>query len=168
MNSIFTRRSVRNFTKDVVEEEKIETLLKAAMQAPSACNQQAWEFIVVEGRENLDKLSTANPYSSSLQQATLAIIVLGNTQLMTAPDYWEQDLGAVTQNILLQATELNLGAVWYGTAPMKERMNSIKEMFQLPEHLPPYSVIGIGYPVDKDANHYIDRYDASKVRRIKS
>lgn len=167
MNSIFTRRSVRSFSSQEVENEKIEMLLRAAMQAPSAGNQQPWEFLVVKGKDNLEKLSQYNPYSSSLAGANVAIIVLGNKKRFRFPEHWEQDLGACTQNILLEATELGLGSVWYGTAPCEERMNYLINLYQLEENILPYSVIGLGYPQNKEANVFIDRYDQSRVRFIK-
>lgn len=167
MNSIFTRRSVRQFTDKQVEPEKIEQLLKAGMQAPSAWGQKAWNFIVVEGRENLDKLADYNPYAGCLRGAGLGIIVLGNTSLMKASEYWEQDLGAVTQNILLEAVEQGLGAVWLGGAPEKDRMEYISKLYSLGNEMVPYCVIAVGYPQREDANHYVDRYDKSRVRYIK-
>ncbi len=167
MNSIFTRRSIRNFHPKEVETQKIELMLKAAMQAPSAANRQPWKFIVVTGKENLTALSKYNPYASSLKNANVGIIVLGDTAEMAFPELWQQDLGAATQNILLQATELGLGAVWYGTAPYEERIKFIQKLYNLGDNLIPYSVIAIGYPLKENANHFIDRFAESKVRYIK-
>ncbi len=167
MNSIFTRRSVRNFLDKEVEQDKIDKLLRAAMQAPSAGNQQPWEFVVVTGRENLDKLSEFNPYAGSLKLATLGIIVMGSTLRMKMPDYWQQDLGAATQNILLQATEMGLGSVWYGCAPEKDRIQWVQEFCELDATLLPYSVIGLGYPKDDEANKFVDRFEADRVHYLK-
>ncbi len=166
MNAIFTRRSVRRFTKKQVEQEKLEKILRAAMQAPSAGNQQPWEFIVVKGKENLEKLSEYNPYASSLKGANLGIIVLANKDRLKYADYYQQDLAAVTQNIQLQATELSLGSVWYGTAPEKQRMDYIIKMYNLKDNLIPFSVVAIGYPEDENANKFVDRYDETRIRII--
>ncbi|MFI3200135.1 MAG: nitroreductase family protein [Eubacteriales bacterium] len=166
MNSIFIRRSVRSFLQKEVEAEKVDKILRAAMQAPSATNQQPWEFIVVKGEERLKELAAYNPYASCLLGANAGIIVLGNKKRMTLPEYWEQDLGAATQNILLEATELSLGSVWFGTASDLERMEYIRELYNLEEHLLPYSVIAIGYPKEENANYFIDRYDETRVRYI--
>ena len=166
MNAIFTRRSVRHFSDKPIENEKIETLLRAAMQAPSAANQQPWSFIVVRGRENLDELSKYNAYAGCLKNADAAIIVLGDSKRMILPDMWQQDLAAATQNIQLQAVELGLGTVWLGTAPHKTRMEFICNLFEIDEHLLPYSVIAVGYPKKEDANHFIDRFDPERVRYI--
>lgn len=166
MNAIFTRRSVRTFTTQDVEDEKIDKILRAGMQAPSAYNQQPWEFIVVRGTENLQRLSESNPYASSLALANVAIIVIGNTERMRLEEMADQDLGACTQNILIQVADLGLGAVWYGTAPIKERMKFIQKEYNLSKNLQPYSMIGIGYPKNEKANVFIDRYDASRIRYV--
>ena len=166
MNSIFTRRSVRSFLEKEVEQEKIDKILRAAMQAPSAMNQQPWEFIVVKGRENLHKLSGYNPYAGSLNSADFAIIVLADHSKMVLPEYWEQDLGAATQNILLQVTELGLGAVWLGAAPDTQRMDYIKNLYNLDRDVKPYCVISVGYPKQENANRFVDRFDPNKIRVI--
>ncbi len=166
MNAIFTRRSVRSFTEQPVEDNKIEKLLKAAMQAPSAANQQPWDFLVVRGKDNLDKLSQYNPYASSLKGAALGIVVLGNKNRLKFEQLWQQDLAAATQNILLQAADMGLGTVWYGTAPDAGRMAYISKLFSLEENLLPFSVIAVGYPKDSGALTYVDRYDASRVRFV--
>jgi len=163
MNSIFTRRSVRNFLEKEVEDKKIEKILRAAMQAPSAVNQQPWEFLVVKGKENLLRLSKYSPYATSLKNANVGIIVFGNKERMMFPDYWQQDLGAATQNILLEATELGLGSVWYGTASDDGKMKYIQDLYKLGDNLLPYSVIGIGYPKSADAISFVDRFDETRI-----
>ena len=164
MNSIFTRRSIRQFTDQKVEEEKIESLLRAAMQAPSANNQQPWEFLVVRGKENLEKLSCLHMYSKCLNGAALAIIVMANKDRLSSPDFYQQDLGAATQNIQLQAVELGLGSVWLGTAPKPDRIEFIRALYNLSDNIIPYSVLAIGYPVRE--NKFVDRYEADRVRYI--
>ncbi len=167
MNAIFTRRSVRQFEEKLVEQEKIEKILRAAMQAPSAANQQPWDFIVVEGKENLAKLAAYNPYAGCLRQAACGIIVLGNKDRMVLPEHWEQDLGAVTQNILLEATELGIGSVWFGTAPDKTRMRFVNDLYNLADNFLPYSVIGLGYPQNPNELHFVDRYDETRIHYVK-
>ncbi len=164
MNSIFTRRSVRAFIEKEVEQEKIEKILRAGMQAPSAKNGQPWEFIVVKGKENLEKLSHYNEFASCLKWANVGIVVLGNIERTTLPEFIQQDLAAVTQNMMLEATELGLGTVWFGTTPVQHKMDYITEFFGLEENLQPFSVIAVGYPRDENANRFIDRYDPSRVR----
>jgi nitroreductase len=163
MDVIFTRRSVRRYKKQVVEQEKIEKLLKAGMQAPSAANQQPWEFIVVQKQENLDKLAGISAYSKMVADAPLAIVLVGNEDRMRLQLHWEQDMAAATQNILLEAAHLGLGAVWLGVAPIKERMDYISELYGLKKRLKPFCVISIGYPEEGQENKFVDRYDPDRV-----
>ncbi|MFI3169428.1 MAG: nitroreductase family protein [Faecalibacterium sp.] len=167
MNEIFTRRSVRQFSDAAVSPEQTEQLLRAAMQSPSAHNQQPWQFLVVRGKENLTRLASCNPYASFLPSANLAIVLLADKARMIHTEaYWQQDLGAATQTLLLEAAALGLGAVWLGTASEPARMDFIQKEYALGEHLVPFSVVAIGHPKETDANHFVDRYDASRVRYI--
>ncbi len=166
MNAIYTRRSIRNYSDKQVEQEKIEQILKAAMQAPSARNQQAWQFIVVKGKNNLEALSNFSPHAKMTKDASCAIVVLGDKNRMKSPDRWEQDLGAATQNLMLEAADLGLGTVWLGTAPTEDYMDNITKLYDLDESLVPYCVVSVGYPADSDANTFVDRFDASRIRYI--
>ncbi|WP_105615825.1 nitroreductase family protein [Vallitalea okinawensis] len=160
MNEIFIRRSIRKYDNQPVEKEKIDQLIRAAMQAPSAGNQQPWEMIIVQNKEMLKKLSLMSPYSKMIEKASVAFVFLGNENVMKYPENWEQDLSAATQNLLLQAVELDLGAVWLGVAPLENRMQYIKDLFQLPDHVKAFSVVPVGY---SDQNKFTDRYDPTKV-----
>ncbi len=167
MNEIYTRRSIRRYTDQKVEAEKIDKLLRAAMQAPSGMNQQAWEFLVIEDKETLNKLSRISPYASAVASSSATIIVLGNEKEMRVPQDWQQDLGAATQNILLETVTQGLGAVWIGVAPIEDHMNFISDMFDLPNHIHPFSIIPVGYPVEGQSNKFVDRYIPSKVHHEK-
>lgn len=157
---IQTRRSIRQYENRPVEKELIEKLLKAGMQAPSAANQQPWEFIVVEDKETLVKLSNAHMYATPLKNAPLGIIVLLNKKYLKADKYWQQDLAAATENILLAAVELGLGAVWMGIAPEEDRMSYIRELFNLPPGVEAFSMLAIGYSTD---NKLVDRFDSARI-----
>lgn len=163
MNSIFTRRSVRSYTDEPVASEHIDMLLRAGMQAPSAHNQQAWEFVVISDRDTLAQLADTAPGSRMVSSCQVCIAVLGNSNFMKVADRWEQDMGACTQNILLQACELGLGAVWIGVAPDKVRSTHVADVLQLPSHVDTYCLIAIGHPETTEANHFVDRYNASRV-----
>lgn len=162
MNAIFKRRSIRKYKDVPVEEEKLEKLLRAAMQAPSAANQQPWEFIVVQDKENLKKLSKMSPYSKMIEKAPLALILLGNEEKMKFSSNWQQDMGAAAENILIEAVELELGGVWLGVAPIEDRVDYINKMFHLKENIKPYCVIALGYP-DEEENKFIDRFDENRI-----
>lgn len=163
MKEILNRRSIRRYKDRAVEKEKIEKLLRAAMQAPSAGNQQPWEFIVVQDKETLNKLSQMSPYSKLVVNAPLALVLLANEKSMKYPEYWEQDMSATAENILLEAVALELGAVWLGAAPLKERMNYIRGIFKLKDNIIPFSIIAVGYSADGEENKFIDRYDEERI-----
>ncbi len=163
MNAIETRRSVRTYTDAPIEPAQIEAVLRAAMQAPSAKNQQPWEFIVVQNKETLEKLSHLGPFATMLSSAAAAIVVMGNTQDLPRLERWHQDASAATQNLLLRAAELGLGAVWIGVAPKEEPMTFVKEIFALPDHLQPFCLVAMGHPKAENANHFVDRFDQSRI-----
>lgn len=162
MKEIFNRRSIRKYQDKPVEKEKIEKLLRAGMQAPSAANQQAWEFIVVENKDTLAKLSLMTPYSKPVASSAVTFVLLSNSDNFRVPTGWQQDMGAAAQNILLEATYLDLGAVWLGVATSDTAVAFIKETFNLPENIKPFALISIGYP-DNQKNEFVDRFDAKKV-----
>lgn len=163
MDSIFKRRSVRTYLRKQVEPEKIESMLRAAMQAPSSGNQQSSEFLVIQDAENLIRLSKMSPYSKPVAEAALAIVVLGNTERMKFAENWEQDLGAAVENLLLEAVEQGLGAVWLGVHPLQERIDAIRAQFSLPEYYRPFAVVSLGYPAKENGNHFVDRWNVGRV-----
>lgn len=165
MNFIFSRASVRAFDGRNVEPEKVELLLRAAMAAPSACNQQPWEFVVVTGADTLEALSGCSPYAGCLGRAPLGIAVCMKTEGLRAPEYIQIDASAATENLLLEAVALDLGAVWLGIAPEHERMEAVRRVLGLPESIQPFCLVACGYP-DKPAVP-ADRYDAGRVHREK-
>lgn len=143
---ILSRRSIRRFTKQIVEAEKLDKLLEAAMYAPSARNYQPWHFVVFRDRMKLNTLSEIHPYAGMLKSATAAILVCADMNLEANESYNAQNSAAATQNILLTAHELGLGTCWLGVYPRQERMKNIGEFAMLPQHVLPYSLIAIGYP----------------------
>ncbi|MDO4556175.1 MAG: nitroreductase family protein [Lachnospiraceae bacterium] len=165
MKEIFHRTSVRNYQEKQVEEEKITMLLKAAMAAPSAGNQQPWEFIVVENPAALKDLSKASPYAGCVAKAPMAIVALGDKNRFRFEENWQMDLSAAVENILLEADHLGLGAVWLGIAPLSERMEAVSELFHLSDNLIPFAVIPCGYPVTEVQQQ--KRYDEARIHYIK-
>lgn len=163
MDVINKRRSIRSFKNDYVDDYIIEKLLRAGMQAPSAGNQMPWEFVVVRNKEKLKNLAGLSPYASSLNSSPVGIIVLCNNNKLRFPENIQQDLGASTENILLEAVDNGLGTVWLGIMPVAERMEIVSKLLNLPEGVEAYAAIAVGYPLDESDNKYIDRYDESKV-----
>ncbi|MGV8907181.1 MAG: nitroreductase family protein [Acetobacterium sp.] len=160
MSAIFERTSVRKYENREVESEKIELLLKAAMAAPSAANQQPWEFFVVKNKETLAALANSSPYGGCIKDAAMAIVPVYRKDIMLL-DFANIDMAACTQNILLEVTELGLGAVWIGIAPLEERMEDVRKVLNVPDHLQPYAIIPIGYPVEEAKQQ--DRFDEARV-----
>src|SRR5665648_199920 len=157
MDVINKRRSIRKFIENPVESKKIEKLLIAAMQAPSAKNQQPWEFVVVDNRKILDELSKYSNYANAVLTAPISIVLVSNMESLQSPEFWEQDMSAGTENMLLEAVHLGLGAVWLGVNPLKDRMEFIKKLFDLPDNIVPFSVVSVGY-TDRE-NKFVDRYN---------
>ena len=161
MSLIFKRHSVRRFTDEKVSDDKIENLLKAGMQAPSSCNAQPWEFIVVSKDEDKEAISKMHKFAKPARSASHLIITIGNLNEAKVIGMIEQDLGACNENILLQATHEGLGAVWLGFHPIEDRTLKLKEYLEIPDHCIPFSVICVGYPLDE--GKVTLRYDESKV-----
>ena len=149
LKAILTRRSIREYTQQAVPGELVQELLAAAMQAPSAGNQQPWHFILVNAREQLQALADVLPFGKSLQTAPLGIAVCADVKSARYPDYWAQDCSAATQNLLLAAHALGLGAVWLGVYPLEERVAGVKRMLGLPEQIVPLCLVALGYPMVK-------------------
>jgi nitroreductase len=164
MNSIFHRVSIRKYQEKPVEEEKIELLLKAGMQAPSACNQQPWEFYVVTDKETIQKLSGSTPYAGAAKGAPLVIVPCDRKNGLMAPSLADVDLAICTENILLEADELGLGAVMMAVAPDKERMDAVRRICDIPSRLDPFCLIPVGYPAEGHPQQ--NRYDTSRIHRI--
>ena len=157
MNEIFTRTSTREFTDQKVSNDKIELLLRAGMQAPSGRNSQPWEFIVVDDKEIMMKVAEcAKPYVACRTASHLIIVMCNNDS-----NLWTHDMGACCENILLEAESLGLGAVWQAVEPNEQRIASIREIFELPDNIKPFSVIALGYPVNK--REAVSRYNPERV-----
>lgn len=158
---INTRRSIREYTNQEVEEEKIEKILRSGMQAPgSRLNEEPWEFIVVRDKQTLEKLGKIKPRVSG---CNVAIVLLANINRAFYKQVWQQDMGAVAENMLLEACNQKIGGLWNGVAPIEERMNEISEIFDLPEHVKPYCIISLGYPAEGYENKYMDKYDEKRI-----
>ena len=161
--AIRNRRSIRKFKAGAeVTDEQIKLLLEAAMLAPSACNSRPWEFIVVKDRTILDKIRAVHPYTGMLETASLAIIMCALPETQTEPimtDYYPQDCGAATENILLQAVELGLGTCWCGVYPKDDRIAEIRNILGTDKL--PFNIIAIGVPDENPDPR--GAYDKAKI-----
>lgn len=159
---LLKRRSIRKFKEDKVEQEKIDYLLHAAMSGPSACNRQPWDFCVVTNEELLKELKKASRFTNI--DAPLAIIVSGNLSKALPSglkDFWIQDTSAASENILLAATDLGLGAVWCGMYPQVRPYKSVQKILNLTEKIIPLNIIYIGYPVNQSEEK--DYYNEKRI-----
>ncbi len=161
LQAIKTRRSIRHYQSTPVSAEIEETLLRAAMQAPSAGNGQPWHFVVIRDRELLKAVPTFHPYGQMVPESALTILVCAEPKASKFGDYFPQDCSAAVENILLTAHSLGLGAVWVGMYPRQERMQAIQKMIKLPEGIIPFALIPIGFPAEEVPP--TDRYQADRV-----
>lgn len=154
IENIMTRTSIRSYTDKAVDTATVETLLRAGMAAPTAKNQQPWDFMVVRDRALLQSLADSLPYAKMTAGAPLAIVVCGNLQKSlpgVSASSWIMDTSAATENILLAAHSLGLGAVWTGVHPYPERIKAVRTVLGIPSHIVPLCVIPVGYPAETPA-----------------
>lgn len=165
IDDLFARRSIRAFTAEPVTPAQLETLLKAAMAAPSAANRRPWHFVAVTDAGVRARLAEAHPHAQMVLQAPLAIVPCGEPALSIPghEEYWVEDLAAATENLLLAATGLGLGAVWCGVHPVPERVRALRDVLDLPGHVVPFALVPVGHPAERKEPR--TQYDASRVHR---
>ncbi|MDD4802348.1 MAG: nitroreductase family protein [Syntrophomonas sp.] len=152
MEAIFNRRSIRKYTDQDVSEEQIRILLKAAMSAPSAGNEQPWHFIVIRDRHIMEEITKYHPHSDMLKKAAAAIVVCADRNIdKFGVGYWVLDCAAATENILIAVSTMGLGAVWLGVYPREERCAKLRELFRMPENMTPFAIVSLGHPAEQKA-----------------
>lgn len=125
------------------------------MNAPSAHNKRPWNFIVIRNKETLNHLAEIKEYAKMLKEANIAIAMVGTK----TTDYWHLDMAASTQNILLAATNLNIGSCWIGINPQKEETKKIEEVLNIPEDKHLFALVALGYNDEKpEPNDYFVEY----------
>jgi nitroreductase len=164
MKEIFERTSVRSYMTKRVEDEKIQALLKAAMAAPSAGNQQPWEIYVVKNKETIQSLAKVSPYAGCAAKAPVVLVPCYRSRDLLFPEYAQIDLSIACENILLEAVSQNLGAVWLGIAPIRERMEKTAEVLNLPDHLKAFALLPVGYPAKQEKPQ--NRFDLERIHVI--
>ncbi len=160
--TIFNRKSVRHYTSEKVSQEQLTMMIKAGMAAPTAVDKRPWAYVAIQDRAVLDELAETLPYAKMLKQATAAIVVCGDLSKALDGDaqpYWVQDCSAATQNILLAAESMGLGAVWTGVHPIKDRELEVQTILNIPTDKIPLNVIAIGYPTGEEQPK--DKWDES-------
>ena len=148
LDSIFNRKSVRDFLNDKINRKDLEMIVKAGMSAPSALNLQPWEFVVFDEEDILNYMVDLHEYSAMFNTATAGILVCGNMDrtIDSFRELWVQDCSASCENMLLAIESLNLGGVWLGIYPIEERCEKLRNYFNLPENIMPFGIIALGYP----------------------
>jgi nitroreductase len=158
LDILFARRSIRKYTGEPVTQAEIDSLLQAGMAAPSASNRKPWHLIVVTDKAILRRLAEAHPYGKMLAQAELAIAVCGDPAISS---WWVQDCTAATENVLIAAAGLGLGAVWLGCHGVDEREQAVRDAIGIPAEIGVLSLLSIGRPgEEKEAR---TQYDPERV-----
>lgn len=160
-DAILNRRSIRKYSDKKIPEGVYRDLLKLAMYAPSAMNNQAWHFVVINQRKKLDEILKVISYAEMLKSAQAAILICGDLNLENNIDYIQQNCSAATQNLMLCAHGLSLGSCWIGVYPVKEIISGLQELFKLPEYVVPISLVSLGYPTENPTAE--DRFKTEKV-----
>ncbi len=167
ITAILTRRSIRDYSPHPVPDELIKLLLEAGIAAPSAFNEQSTAFVVVNDPKILDEIFKINPKALQLKKASVAIVVCGNQakEKNKGQGYWQLDGAVASENILIAAHALGLGAVWTAIYPYQDRMAKVQKILNLPAEVLPLNIIPIGYPAEKKVREQL--YDASRVHNNK-
>ncbi len=163
---IQSRASVRQFTTQKPSEEQIETLLRCAFSAPTAMNRQPWHFLVIDDPTLLKQIGEQFPYSRVANNCQVCFIPCGDMTIAMegyAREFWIQDVSAATENLLLAAHSIGLGGVWTGLYPDLDRVNQLKALLGLPEHITPLCIVPIGYPAENP--EVKDKYKAERIHR---
>ena len=158
---ILTRRSIRTYTQQTIPDHLITELITAGMNAPSAGNEQPWQYIIIDDHTILNQIPTFHPHSHMLQEAQKAILVCADTTLETHKGYFPLDCSAATQNILLAAHAKGLGACWLGIYPREERIIGMRKLLHIPQNIIPFALISLGDPEEKKETP--NPYDKARV-----
>lgn len=164
LKTIFARKSVRTYRNDTVADEKLQMLVRAGMAAPTAVDKRPWEFVIVTDRTVLKQLADALPYAKMADKAAAAIVVGGDVRKQWGgmeSDYWIMDCSAATQNILLAAESMGLGAVWTAVYPEDSRVRAVRQILGIPHHVVPLNLIPVGVPAGREKAK--DKYDPKQI-----
>ena len=164
INTIMTRTSVRQYTDEPVSDAQIETLLRAAMAAPSAADVRPWSFVVVKERAMLDSIPMHIREARPVGRSQVAITICGDMQRAfegESRNYWIEDTSAATENLLIAAHGMGLGAVWCGVYPQSDKVKYMRELLQLPEYIVPMGIVAIGHPAESPEPK--DKWDPERV-----
>jgi nitroreductase len=163
MDALLTRRSVRKYADTPLPSDVVRQVLVAAMHAPSADNEQPWQFIVIDDRRLLDAIPGIDSWANMADGAPLAILVCGDSRLVINEGFWPQDCAAATQNLLLAAWDLGVGSVWCGVHTEADLERAFRRLLGLPEEVMPFALVVLGYPVAPPPR--VQRFQEDRVHR---
>ncbi|WP_428565758.1 MAG: nitroreductase family protein [Solidesulfovibrio sp. DCME] len=163
LEAIHTRRSIRAFTAEPVTEADLDAVLRAAMAAPSAGNEQPWHFVVITDRATLDAIPGVHPYAAMCKSAQAAIVVAAEHALEKYPGNWVLDCAAAVQNLMLAARGLGLGSVWCGLYPQADRMAAMARLLALPDGVSAHALVVLGHPAQDFKR--LDRFKPERIHR---
>ncbi len=161
IEALMTRRSIRKYTDRPVPDQVVEQLLRAAMAAPSAANQQPWHFVVIRDRSALESVATNLTYGTMVREAQLAVLICGALGDERHPGFWVEDCSAATQNLLIAAHALGLGAVWLGIYPREELVAYMRLLCGVPDRVIPFALVAVGHPAEQPRP--ADRFDKARI-----
>jgi len=161
LQAIHTRRSIRAYTDTPVSDAQVRDIVTAGMAAPSAGNEQPWQFVVIRDREKLAAISETRTYAEMVKDAQVAILVCADLEKLKHQEYWVQDCAAATENMLLAAHALGLGSVWIGIHPREKRVADFRTLIPLPDHIIPFSLLPVGYAGEEKSP--AERFDPSRI-----
>jgi len=162
-DAIDSRASVRSFTDEPVSDDELRSLLQAAMAAPSAGNQQPWEFVVAREAGLRSALAAASPYAKPAAAAPVTIVFLMRQEGVRFPVMAPQDLSAAIENTLLRATDLGLGTVWMGIYPEEDRVKAVSAALGADITATPFALVAVGHPAKEPRVTGPSRFDEGRI-----
>lgn len=162
LKEIFNRVSIRHYENREVEQAKLEEMLRAAMNAPTARNTQSWRFLVITNQEALQHMVELQPYTKMMQEAACAILVMGDRHANPVDEYLYVDAAAAIENMLIEGVHQGLSSCWCAVGPAKDRIQNFRTYFHLEEHLLPVAVVAVGY--GSEHKERVDQFDANKIQ----
>jgi nitroreductase len=163
LDAIMTRRSTRQFADDPVSDPEVETVLRAAMAAPSAHNGRPWRFVVVRDRGTLSRLAKATPFAGPLEQAQVGVVVVTERRIGPYAGFWVIDCAAAIENALLAARAIGLGGVWIGVHPIRPFSSAVRRVIGAPRGVAVHSMIALGHAANEKPA--VDRFEDEWVHR---
>lgn len=161
IEAIPSRRSIRKYTNDPLPDPVVNEILRAAMSAPSAGNEQPWHFVVIRDRETLDRIPEVHPHAQMIKEAQVAVLICGDLGLEKHKGFWVQDCSAATENLLLAANAKGLGAVWLGIYPREDRVDGLRRLLNIPRSVIPFALVPLGHPAEKKPKE--DRFNINRI-----